>query len=323
MSLTSREWLGALISADQVIQHLESKGSIIKFCVVESRADHEELQHRLVEFSEGQKLNKWSIDSSRTDVSAPENIVRLIASNFNAEQNINTFVQHIWREAAYDNDELKPLAKLATDREIDKISLNQSFESALRRMLPRTSEDNHVPAFSRDFRNALLKLASITREEGSSSPIRAQLINGFHAWLSGTAPAHIQKMLGVQWKLRRTNASQILRSILALAPLNGYRGSILHVDIRYVTNPEVLPTPALIKYTKNKRISTYQWLRELIDQTHMFDSTMIVIEVGPLFLDQSATGPGIGRYDALKFRVLDDIATEQDNPSSVITSIRG
>jgi hypothetical protein len=321
MSLTPREWLGALTSADQLIEHLESKGSIIKFCVVHSDSDHEELRNCLDSLCDDNRMNMIAVDASRTDVSAPENIVRFVANSFKTEQNINTFVRYVWREATYDNEDLKPLMKLATDNDIDKISLNQSFESALRRVLPRSSEFDHVPAFNRDFRNALIKLASITREEGATSPIRTQLVNGFHMWLTGMAPAHILKMLGIQWKLRRTNATQILRSVLALAPLNGFSASVFHLDLRYVTNAEISPAPALIKYTKNRRTGTYQWLRELIDQTHMFDSTMIVVEVGPSFLDQSATGPGIGRYDALKFRVLDDIVTDRDNPSSVITKI--
>ncbi len=323
MSLTSREWLVALTSADHLIEHLNSKGSIIKFCVVNSHSDHEELVKRLDNLCDDNRLNLLAVDGSRTDVSAPENIVRFVANGLRTEHSVNAFVRHVWREAAYENEDLKPLMRLAADKDIDKISLNQSFESALRRVLPRSSEVDHVPAFNRDFRNALLKLAAITREEGQTSPIRAQLIDGFHTWMTGMAPAHILKMLGIQWKLRRTNATQILRSVLALAPLNGFKASILHLDLRYVTNTEILTTPTPVKYTKNKRIGTYQWLRELIDQTHLFDSTMIIVEVGPLFLDQSATGPGIGRYDALKFRVLDDITTDRDNPSSVITKISG
>lgn len=323
MSLTSREWLSALISADHLVDHLDSKGSIIKFCVVNSDSDHQELRKWLDKLCVDHNLNLLTVDASKTDVSSPENIVRFLANGFRTEQNINEFVRYVWRESANENEDLVPFMKLAADRDIDKISLNQSFESALRRVLPRSSEIHHVPAFNRDFRNALLKLASITREEGRTSPIRAQLIDGFHTWLTGMAPAHILKMLGIQWKLRRTNATQILRSVLALAPMTGYKASIFHLDLRYVTNSEILAAPAPIKYTKNRRTGTYQWLRELIDQTHLFDSTFIVVEVGPLFLDQSATGPGIGRYDALKFRVLDDITTDRDNPSSVITKISG
>lgn len=323
MSLSSRNWISSMASADRVFEHLSSKGSIVKFCVVESQSDHDELTANLDKLNPDERLGIVRIQAGLTDASSPQHIVPMIVRQFDMTNKINAFVLSVWKEAGYPNPGLAPLSRLAADSGVEKSSLTRSFDSALKTRLPESHETGHVPAFNRDFRNALKELAYATRDTGAESFERRQLDAGFNGWLTGTAPAHLLKLLRIQWKLKRTNATQILRSVLALQALNGARGTVLHLDFRALTNPELLALVPTIRYTKNMRIGAYQWLRELIDQTYMFDSTLTIVEVGPGFLDQSAGGNGIGRYDALKYRVLDDITTERDNPSAVITKIRG
>lgn len=323
MSLSSRNWISTLASADRVFEHLSSKGSIVKFCVVETQSDHNEFWANVERLNSDERVGIITIQAGLTDASQPHHIVPMVVSKFDMTSKINAFVLSVWKEAGYPNPGLVPLSKMATDLGVEKGSLTRSFDSALRARLPESHETGHVPAFNRDFRNALKELAYVTRDSGAESFERRQLDAGFESWLTGTAPAHLLKLLRIQWKLKRTNATQILRSVLALPALNGARGTVLHLDFRALTNPELLTTVPTIRYTRNMRIGAYQWLRELIDQTYMFDSTLTIVEVGPGFLDQSATGIGIGRYDALKYRVLDDITTERDNPSAVITRIRG
>lgn len=321
MSLSSRSWISAMVNADRVLEHVASKGSIVKFCVVETQADHDDLLANLDRLATDERLNRVRIDGGQVDASNPQHIVPMVAMGFDLSRQVNAFILSIWREAGYPNQDLVPVSKLAVEIGVEKSSLNHSFDSALKTRLPESHESGHVPAFNRDFRNALKELAYKTREFGADSFERRQLDAGFHAWLTGRALQHHLKSLKIQWKLKRTNATQVLRSILALPALTGTRGTVLHLDFRSLTNPELLSYVSTIHYTKNKRIGAYQWLRELIDQTYMFDSTLTVVEVGPGFLDQSARGTGIGLYDALKYRVLDDVTTDHDNPSAVITRI--
>lgn len=321
MTLTPNGWLRALTTSDQIVDFLCAKGSIIKFCIVESDGDHQELSRQLTSFCREHKLNFLSADSNAGDVSRPEMVVRQIAGQVSTEQYIDSFARQVWNEAGFPNPELAPFDRVAKINGLEKAVLAPLVPRTMQQLLPTSSEYGHVPAFNRDFRNALLRIAGEILQEGQSSPMRRQLIAGFESWLAGVAPAHILKMLGIQWKLKRTNATQLLRSILALPVLIGVNGSVLHLDFRTITNPELLAFQPQIRYTRRTRTTVFQWLRELIDQTHMFDSTMMIVEVGPSFLDQSATGSGIGSYDALKFRVLDDVSTEHDNPSSVITRL--
>jgi hypothetical protein len=323
VTLSAQDWLDSLVSADRVIQHLSAKGSIIKFCIVETEEDHESLHDGLVRLSRDEGLDLLTVDSGLMDVSVPENIVKQLAGELDMGRLIDAFVSRAWRESGYPNARLVSASRVAAEHGVGLPELLPAVTSSVRRLLDGSSDDSRAPAFNRDFKNALRVLTALTNNEGADSRMRAQLIVAFNSWLSGIAPAHILKMLQVQWKLRRTNATQILRSILALPPLTGARGSVLHLDFRSVTNPELQSGTPSVNYTKHKRTGTYQWLREIIDQTYMFDSTLIIVEAGPAFLDQSANGPGIGRYDALKFRILDDVKSAVDNPSSVITHISG
>lgn len=323
MTLTSSSWLKSLVEVDGVMRHVSAKGSIIKFCIVENESDHSQLRDNLVELHRREDVNLLSVNSGLADVSLPENIVKQLASGLDVARMIDNFVKRAWHDAGYPNNELKSVANLAVELSVGLPALRAAVGSSIRRLLGLSEDTAHVPAFNRDFRNALEFLSHKTVEEGASSWDRSQMIAGFNMWLSGTAPAHILRILNIQWKLKRTNASQILRSLLALPPLIGVKGSILHLDFRSVTNPQLLSGMAMVNYTKNRRTGTYQWLREIIDQAYMFDSTLIIVEAGPSFVDQSSTGPGIGRYDALKFRILDDVVAGRDNPSAVVTRIAG
>ena len=323
MTLTSESWLTSLVETDGIIRHLSDKGSIVKFCIVENVDDHRSLYENLLKVHQTHLLNMVTVNSGLADVSTPENIVKQISAGFDIGRLLDNFMKLVWRVAGYPNNELKSAYALASDMSLDSVEILTSARIAVQRLMGELAESPHVPAFSRDFRNGIKSLCTRTIMEGASSPTCAQLVAGFNMWLSGTAPAHLLKMLKIQWKLKRTNATQILRSILALPAATGVRGSILHLDFRSVTNPEMDSATSMVNYTKNKRTATYQWLREIIDQTYMFDSTLIIVEAGPAFLDQSTTGPGIGRYDALRFRITDDVVVGEDNPSAVITRIAG
>ena len=39
----------------------------------------------------------------------------------------------------------------------------------------------------------------------------------------------------------------------------------------------------------------------------MFKNTLIILETGPSFKDISPNGKGVGMYDALKNRIIDDV----------------
>lgn len=321
MTLTPNQWLRALATTDQIVDFLARKGSIIKFCVTESEGAHRELERELALFQTEHQLGLVTVASNLEDVSRPENVVKQVARSFRTGEHVTAFAQQVWVASGFPNDELAPLSRVAKINGIELGVLQPLVYKTMQRLLPTSSEDGHVPAFNRDFRNALLRITREILDDGPRSPIGRQLIAGFDWWIDGVAPAHVLKLLGIQWKLKRTNATQVMRSVLALPALTGVQGSILHLDFRTVTNPEMATSTTQTRYTKRTRTNVFQWLRELIDQTYMFDSSLIIVEVGPSFMDQSATGPGVGSYDALKFRVLDDVTTDRDNPSSVITRI--
>jgi hypothetical protein len=166
-------------------------------------------------------------------------------------------------------------------------------------------------------------------------PMYQYSLGFFINWLQGESTAATRKMLRIQWPIRKENATSTLRSLMALPSMaskegalhsKGNRGgTILHLDIRWLTDPQSVESEIHLRSpTRAARTAVYQWIRELIDQASEFRSSFIVIEVGPSFINQDPRGVGIGTYDALKNRILDDVVISGDpNLSAVLVPVAG
>ena len=67
------------------------------------------------------------------------------------------------------------------------------------------------------------------------------------------------------------------------------------------------PKDGGLYYTKAAVLDAYEVLREYIDGTDRLVNCLIVVVADPEFLDDDPYGRGIGAYEALKFRVFDEV----------------
>jgi len=173
-------------------------------------------------------------------------------------------------------------------------------------------------SYTRDFSNAIKSLC-LDLTTGSDNQI-----DTFSNWLKDepTTPRDLRK-LGIMSRIKKDNASATLRSLIALHTDSDDYPSVLHLDIRHLTDANLFSDLELTwRVTKPSLIGSYQWLRELIDQTSLFRNTLIIIEAGPSFPDISPIGKGVGIYDALKNRITDDVSViGQVNASAVLVPI--
>lgn len=317
------EWFDHLLDNDHSHDFIIGGGSLLRIAVTDSETGHQQLKNSLEVIRQTRDMVVISVLSQIADVSNPTNIVRQIGVQLPASDFIERFLRNVWKEAGYPNDRLRPLNTVAQELDAGSISVRASFDRTLNTMLRGSDREGERPAFSRDFANALETIAAIATQEGADSSDFRASVEQFDTWLKKSVEPHIRKKLRVQWNVAHTNATQVLRSIMAFCTAASYAGCVLHLDLRSVMDQSLVKGDVRVRYTPQKILRTYQWIREIIDQTYMFQSSMIIIEVGPQFLDQRYRSNGVGMYDALKFRVIDDVRTSRQNPSAVVVRLDG
>ncbi len=90
--------------------------------------------------------------------------------------------------------------------------------------------------------------------------------------------------------------------------LAGYPGLLLVLDTARLTVPRN-PKDGKTYYTKAAVLDAYEVLRQFIDATDRLHGCLIVVVPDVDFLEEEQTprSRGIGQYEALKFRVIDEI----------------
>lgn len=319
-------WTGHLLKQDASLDFVKAGGSLVRFPIVDSDEGHKSLVAALRSAKEQNQLAYFSVPSHTCEIHRPDKVLSEIASRWNTKSYATAVISSIWKELRYDASESILLNDASRATGQDPNPLFSRFNRNLRDLLGRGPSNQgsslNSIRFNRDFANGAIA-SMISLIEGDDTELKI-----FEAWLRGDRlSAAERRSIGIMWPVKRDNATSILRSMLAFSALAGWNGSILHLDIRFVTDhsryDEINSASA---YSKQKRIALYQWLREIIDQTQHFSKTLIVIETGPTFIDQSQFGIGIGIYDALKNRIVDDVSLNNDavaNPCAVVVPISG
>jgi hypothetical protein len=334
---TPKIWLDNFLNADKTADFLLSGGSLVRFVVVDDESTHAILRD-LVR-TELKKINfaVFGVPSHIVDIQNPHRVVTAISKKLNLETYIKEFVVRVWHDCGFENPGLSSVRTIAAESGRNAIDLEDRFIKVLRNLLglgnfSQDTEDTgpHSRHLSRDFANGLRKICIEYMDQGYSPSLVL-----FTDWLQGESTAATRKMLRIQWPIRKENATSTLRSLMALPSMaskvgaqhsTGNRGgTVLHLDVRWLTDPQSVESEIQRRSsTKTARTSVYQWIRELIDQASEFRSSFIVIEVGPSFVSQDPRGVGIGTYDALKNRILDDVLISGDpNLSAVLVPLAG
>ena len=82
------------------------------------------------------------------------------------------------------------------------------------------------------------------------------------------------------------------------------------------------PDDGLVFYTKAQLLDAYEVLRQFIDGTARLSGCLLVILPAIEFLDTEPASRGMGAYDALKFRVYDEIHDQRlANPMGALVRL--
>lgn len=83
-------------------------------------------------------------------------------------------------------------------------------------------------------------------------------------------------------------------------------GTVVLIDITRLAVGKN-PKDDRIYYTTAALLDAYEVLREFIDATDRLAGCMIVVVADASFLEEDVWGRGMGRYQALQFRIYDEV----------------
>jgi hypothetical protein len=155
---------------------------------------------------------------------------------------------------------------------------------------------------TKDFRVAMTHLCIA---ELSGGPDGATTINVLTEWLTGrNKTVSAVKPYQIFRKINRATARYFFESMVQWVRLAGCAGVLILVDaarLMVAKNPQ----DQTLYYTKAAVLDTYEVLRQFIDGADRLNGCLMVVVPDTRFLEDLSRG--ISAYEALKFRVFDEI----------------
>jgi len=125
-------------------------------------------------------------------------------------------------------------------------------------------------------------------------------------WLEGSREARLPSLrrLGLSpSKITKYNARHMLRSLVEVCRLAGYKGLVISIDdMDILVGADSTET---IRYTRLKREDAYESIRELIDEIDTLKNTMFVFSFERSLIDNDKAG--LKSYQALWMRIQNEI----------------
>ena len=174
---------------------------------------------------------------------------------------------------------------------------------------------------AKDFRVAMTQLADAelvgADEAKTVYGVLTDWLCGRNRSVSAVKPYHIFT------RITRANARYLFESLLAWLAFAGYSGLVLTIDISRISVVRN-PKDERLHYSKAGVLDALELLRQFIDATDRLDNCLIVVVPDPKFLDEEIDGRGIGAYEALKFRVYDEVRDRRlVNPMASLVRLTG
>ena len=297
----AQRWLQHLVEADQGLDFVRSGGSLLRVASTSTPTAHRSFLSALNDFTDQAQVPLLQVSYETCDrLQYPQKVIAAIGETVDFPQLFRDIAHLIWRHLGYAGSSVlaRDVSAVTGNSLMD---LRGEFRAEVRRML------DNGPTLSRDFRSIVPRILVDGVIDGPHA--ERGYIEQFRSYLRGLLSARDLYQLGIMKKVTRETATSTLRSLLALYSMTSNPGVVLHLDLRWSSDHDLLSTldRTVFGPTKQARVWIYQWMRELIDTLDRFSSTIIIVEVGPSFRDPSFSGRGWGLYDALRLRLEDGV----------------
>jgi P-loop Domain of unknown function (DUF2791) len=315
-TITPATW-AEFIRREYLDSFIREGGAAIKFCVpLDGQARTSAWNG--VELA-GQQLGYHiaKVDASSTKVNLIEQLFFCVARQVDWLGMAEGVIKRLTDHEGYDLPDPSQGTFYERVAERNGISAN-IVKRNLERALGQEVSDR--PELAKDFRTAMTELCLAQIRGGADAPIIAQdLIE----WLTGRARTiGAIKRHQIFNRIMRTNARRLFESLLRWVVIAGFPGTLVLMDLSRLALAKN-PRDDKIYYNTPMMYDAFEVLREFIDSADRLSHCLMVVFPDNSFLDVTS-GRGMAKYEALQFRVDDDVrARELVNPMAVLVRVSG
>ena len=302
MMLTIRpeEWLGYLRS-EYLASFIREGGASIKFCVPLCAEERGALGDGLRREARDQGYLLVEVNAAQTRVHLADQIFYRLAEQIDWKSLAYNVLADLCRQNNFEPPD--PSAAQFCHAVAERNPIDP--DAAL--MLLRKGLSDHVlhrADLARDFRAAMFAMC---HAQLTGAPFGAETVRALSDWLTGrNRSISAVKDYGIFTRISRNNARHFIEALFKWVRIAGYPGTVILMDIARLAVPRN-PRDDLNYYSAAALLDAYEVLREFIDATDRLSGCLLVVVPDVTFLDEDSSGRGIGRYQALKFRIFDEV----------------
>jgi hypothetical protein len=297
-SIGLSKWFG-FIDEEYLRGFVRDGGSAIKFAVPLDDAFRAEIFDGLSGLATQAGYAVVKISAAETKIHLMDEIFFRTAEQVPWQILSRRFIAKLAADAGYEwnEDGDGPLyARLAGKNLVDPQMLLLDLKKAIGNKVLKE------PALSRDFRVAMTQLCIAELSGGQDGlaavKILTDWLTGHNRAVSAVKPYHIFR------KITRSTARFFFESMVRWTRLTAYPGIVVLLDVQRLMLARKPLDPGLF-YSKAAVLDAYELLRQFIDGADNLEGFFMVVVPDFDFLEDP--NRGIGAYEALKFRVFDEI----------------
>lgn len=292
LRFTQTEYLSDFISAG---------GSSIKFAVPMDEQAHAVLAKGLIDAADNSKFLIAELDALETRIHMVDQVFFRLSEQIAWDRLAERVLADLARELGYVVPDIvgnKMFESLADENGLDG---NMVLMELKRKVSERVFQHRKL---AKDFRVAMSQICIARLGGGDEGVTTIQVITD---WLTGrNKSVTAVKPYQIFNRINRNNARHLLESMLRWLGICGHPGLLITLDARRLTLAKN-PKDGKVFYTKPAVLDAYEVLRQFIDATDRLKGCLIVVIPAVEFLDVDPSGRGLGVYEALKFRIFDEI----------------
>jgi hypothetical protein len=303
-TITSRRWLDFLHS-EYLESFIRDGGASVKFAVPLTEDVRQVTEQGILQRGERTGYIVVKISSADTRVHMIDQVFFRIAEQIPWRQLSENVLVRLAGTAGYGAPGPGPDSLGLRLAEANRVGV-EMLTSDLRPLIEKqVFRQQHL---AKDFRVAVTQLCLAELSGGPDGLTRIEVITD---WLTGRNKAiSAVRPYQIFSRITRNNARHLLESLLLWIRLAGRAGLVTVLDISRLTIARN-PRDDLIYYTKAAMLDAYEVLRQFIDSTDRMRGCLLIVTPSQDFLDIETQGRGLGAYDALKWRVYDEVRDER------------
>ncbi len=315
-TISASDWLG-FIEREYLADFIGAGGASIKFAVPLDERDRESCMSELAAHARDLGYVVCTVSANDTRVHMIDQLYFRIAEQIPWTDLCESILARFAREAGYPHPALLGEAgfdeRLAQANGVDTSVVSME----LRNLVAQKILKRHW--LLRDFRVAVTQLCLAHQSGGPQGDSVRLDVEG---WLTGTNQSISSvKLYAIHNKITRANARLMLESLMQWVRYAERPGVVIVLDAARLSAAR-RSDDGLLFYTKAQLLDAYEVLRQFIDGTARLQGCLLVVIPASEFLDIEPSSRGMGAYDALKFRVYDEIHDQRlANPMSALVRL--